>query len=172
MPGWWLSTFRASYCWWTCVPFDAKIDIPSFHPFLYIHIALIYHVKSRIKSLQILLYITLSYIHVSVKGSLLLSISLSMGSFGMGSFRMNCWVVVKVWTKTRALEKSMTKSEWHLWYSFAWPNFPLYTFLSHMTSNTANDRVAQIAAHLEAVGPSLKDKVCIVTGAGSLYGIG
>ncbi|KAJ8655302.1 hypothetical protein O0I10_008991 [Lichtheimia ornata] len=41
-----------------------------------------------------------------------------------------------------------------------------------MTSNTANDRVAQIAAHLEAVGSSMKDQVCIVTGAGSLYGIG
>ncbi|KAI8144408.1 hypothetical protein BJV82DRAFT_667616 [Fennellomyces sp. T-0311] len=41
-----------------------------------------------------------------------------------------------------------------------------------MSQNTANDRVGQIAAHLAAVGPSLKDKVCIVTGAGSLYGIG
>lgn len=41
-----------------------------------------------------------------------------------------------------------------------------------MSINTANERVAQIAAHLEKVGPSLQDKVCIVTGAGSLYGIG
>ncbi|KAI9469630.1 hypothetical protein BDB00DRAFT_862947 [Zychaea mexicana] len=41
-----------------------------------------------------------------------------------------------------------------------------------MSQSTANDRVGQIAAHLAAVGPSLKDKVCIVTGAGSLYGIG
>ncbi|KAI8096868.1 uncharacterized protein BX664DRAFT_325072 [Halteromyces radiatus] len=39
-------------------------------------------------------------------------------------------------------------------------------------SNTANDRVAQLASHLASVGPSLKDKVCIVTGAGSLLGIG
>ena len=41
-----------------------------------------------------------------------------------------------------------------------------------MSQNTANDRVAQITAHLAAVGPSLKDKVCIVTGAGSIFGIG
>ncbi|KAI9255205.1 hypothetical protein BDA99DRAFT_518180 [Phascolomyces articulosus] len=41
-----------------------------------------------------------------------------------------------------------------------------------MSKATANDRVAQITAHLAAVGPSLRDKVCIVTGAGSPYGIG
>ncbi|KAI7898541.1 uncharacterized protein BX663DRAFT_442883 [Cokeromyces recurvatus] len=40
-----------------------------------------------------------------------------------------------------------------------------------MTS-TANDRATQIFQHLTNVTPSLKDKVCIVTGAGSLYGIG
>ncbi|ORX58993.1 NAD(P)-binding protein [Hesseltinella vesiculosa] len=34
------------------------------------------------------------------------------------------------------------------------------------------DRVAQLAAHLAAVGPSMKDKVCIITGADSLLGIG
>ncbi|CAO3585965.1 unnamed protein product [Absidia cylindrospora] len=39
-------------------------------------------------------------------------------------------------------------------------------------ANTANDRVAQLASHLSSVGPSLKDKICIVTGAGSLLGIG
>ncbi|SAM00490.1 hypothetical protein [Absidia glauca] len=38
--------------------------------------------------------------------------------------------------------------------------------------SSANDRVAQLASHLASVGPSLKDKVCIVTGAGSLLGIG
>ncbi|ORZ01172.1 hypothetical protein BCR43DRAFT_453530 [Syncephalastrum racemosum] len=41
-----------------------------------------------------------------------------------------------------------------------------------MASNTANERVALIASHLQKVGPSLADKVCIVTGAGSEYGIG
>ncbi|CAO3692262.1 unnamed protein product [Rhizopus stolonifer] len=40
-----------------------------------------------------------------------------------------------------------------------------------MTSNT-NERVNQIFNHLSQVTPSLKDKVCIVTGAGSIYGIG
>lgn len=39
-------------------------------------------------------------------------------------------------------------------------------------ANAATDRVAQIFGHLANVTPSLKDKVCIVTGAGSLYGIG
>ncbi|ORZ10860.1 hypothetical protein BCR42DRAFT_422207 [Absidia repens] len=39
-------------------------------------------------------------------------------------------------------------------------------------ANTANDRVAQLASHLSSVGSSLKDKICIVTGAGSLLGIG
>ncbi|KAI9492307.1 hypothetical protein BDB00DRAFT_765665 [Zychaea mexicana] len=38
--------------------------------------------------------------------------------------------------------------------------------------DTANERVGQIAAHLAKVGPSLKDKVCIVTGANSIRGIG
>ncbi|KAI8340099.1 hypothetical protein BC941DRAFT_419386 [Chlamydoabsidia padenii] len=38
--------------------------------------------------------------------------------------------------------------------------------------SSANDRIAQLASHLASVGPSLKDKVCIVTGAGSLLGIG
>ncbi|KAI9318522.1 hypothetical protein BX666DRAFT_2018586 [Dichotomocladium elegans] len=40
------------------------------------------------------------------------------------------------------------------------------------SSSSANDRVGQIAAHLAAIGPSLKDKICIVTGAGSMWGIG
>lgn len=40
-----------------------------------------------------------------------------------------------------------------------------------MTS-TATDRVSQIVGHLAQVTPSLKDKVCIVTGAGSIHGIG
>ncbi|KAI8140748.1 hypothetical protein BJV82DRAFT_622440 [Fennellomyces sp. T-0311] len=38
--------------------------------------------------------------------------------------------------------------------------------------DTANERVGQIAAHLAKVGPSLKDKVCVVTGANSVRGIG
>lgn len=40
-----------------------------------------------------------------------------------------------------------------------------------MTS-TATDRVTQIFNHLSKITPSIQDKVCIVTGAGSLYGIG
>lgn len=39
-------------------------------------------------------------------------------------------------------------------------------------ASTAADRATQIFGHLANVTPSLKDKVCIVTGAGSLYGIG
>ncbi|KAI9302895.1 hypothetical protein BJ944DRAFT_241943 [Cunninghamella echinulata] len=39
-------------------------------------------------------------------------------------------------------------------------------------SQEATQRIAQLASHLSSVGPSLKDKVCIVTGAGSLLGIG
>lgn len=40
-----------------------------------------------------------------------------------------------------------------------------------MTSS-ANDRATQIFNHLANVTPSLQDKVCIVTGAGSAVGIG
>ncbi|GAA5807086.1 hypothetical protein MFLAVUS_000436 [Mucor flavus] len=39
-------------------------------------------------------------------------------------------------------------------------------------ASTATDRVSQIVNHLAQVTPSLKDKVCIVTGAGSTHGIG
>ncbi|GAA5797248.1 hypothetical protein HPULCUR_002628 [Helicostylum pulchrum] len=39
-------------------------------------------------------------------------------------------------------------------------------------ASTATDRVSQIIDHLAQVTPSLKDKVCIVTGAGSTHGIG
>ncbi|KAI8331430.1 hypothetical protein EDC96DRAFT_527124 [Choanephora cucurbitarum] len=39
-------------------------------------------------------------------------------------------------------------------------------------ASTAADRVTQIVGHLASVTPSLKDKVCIVTGAGSVHGIG
>lgn len=39
-------------------------------------------------------------------------------------------------------------------------------------SSTATDRVSQIMSHLAQVTPSLQDKVCIVTGAGSIHGIG
>ncbi|KAI9472350.1 MAG: hypothetical protein EXX96DRAFT_352997 [Benjaminiella poitrasii] len=39
-------------------------------------------------------------------------------------------------------------------------------------ASAAADRVAQIVQHLGNVTPSLEGKVCIVTGAGSLYGIG
>ncbi|KAG1454176.1 hypothetical protein G6F55_007746 [Rhizopus delemar] len=39
-------------------------------------------------------------------------------------------------------------------------------------ASTATDRVNQIFNHLSKTTPSLQDKVCIVTGAGSLYGIG
>ncbi|KAI8047569.1 uncharacterized protein B0P05DRAFT_519832 [Gilbertella persicaria] len=39
-----------------------------------------------------------------------------------------------------------------------------------MTS--AVDRVTQLLGHLTNVSPALKDKVCIVTGAGSIHGIG
>lgn len=39
-------------------------------------------------------------------------------------------------------------------------------------SAAAADRVSQIVGHLATVTPSLKDKVCIVTGAGSVHGIG
>ncbi|KAI9489356.1 hypothetical protein BDB00DRAFT_618770 [Zychaea mexicana] len=38
--------------------------------------------------------------------------------------------------------------------------------------DTANERVGQIAAHLAKAGSSLTDKVCIVTGANSIKGIG
>ncbi|KAL1927371.1 hypothetical protein VTP01DRAFT_4000 [Rhizomucor pusillus] len=41
-----------------------------------------------------------------------------------------------------------------------------------MAIDTVNERVGQIAAHLIKAGSSLQDKVCIVTGAGSIYGIG
>ncbi|KAI9249201.1 hypothetical protein BDA99DRAFT_223420 [Phascolomyces articulosus] len=41
-----------------------------------------------------------------------------------------------------------------------------------MSGNTANERVGQLVAHLAKSGPSLKDKVCIVTGANSVRGIG
>ncbi|KAI9007523.1 hypothetical protein CLU79DRAFT_778354 [Phycomyces nitens] len=36
----------------------------------------------------------------------------------------------------------------------------------------AVDRLAQVTAHLAHVTPSMADKVCIITGAGSIYGIG
>ncbi|KAI8391493.1 uncharacterized protein BYT42DRAFT_557054 [Radiomyces spectabilis] len=39
-------------------------------------------------------------------------------------------------------------------------------------SSTATDRVAQLVAHLNKQGALLTDKVCIVTGASSLFGIG
>lgn len=39
-------------------------------------------------------------------------------------------------------------------------------------ASAANDRAQQIFGHLASVTPSLQGKVCIVTGAGSLYGIG
>ncbi|KAG0168742.1 hypothetical protein DFQ28_002577 [Apophysomyces sp. BC1034] len=38
--------------------------------------------------------------------------------------------------------------------------------------SSATQRIAQITAHLEKVGSSLQDKICIVTGAGSQLGIG
>ena len=38
--------------------------------------------------------------------------------------------------------------------------------------DTANERVGQITAHFAKIGPSLEGKVCIVTGANSLRGIG
>ncbi|KAI7869774.1 hypothetical protein BDF14DRAFT_1780736 [Spinellus fusiger] len=37
---------------------------------------------------------------------------------------------------------------------------------------SASERLAQLGAHLTQVGGSLQDKVCIITGAGSIYGIG
>lgn len=39
-------------------------------------------------------------------------------------------------------------------------------------ASTANNRAQQIFGHLAKATPSLQDKVCIVTGAGSLHGIG
>lgn len=39
-------------------------------------------------------------------------------------------------------------------------------------ASVAADRATQIFNHLSNVTPSLKDKVCIVTGAGSVHGIG
>ncbi|KAI8349686.1 hypothetical protein BD560DRAFT_410171 [Blakeslea trispora] len=39
-------------------------------------------------------------------------------------------------------------------------------------ASAATDRVTQIVGHLANVSPSLKDKICIVTGAGSIHGIG
>ncbi|KAI7851308.1 hypothetical protein BDC45DRAFT_486760 [Circinella umbellata] len=39
-------------------------------------------------------------------------------------------------------------------------------------NETANTRVGQITAHFAKVGPSLEGKVCIVTGANSVQGIG
>ncbi|KAI8060901.1 hypothetical protein BC940DRAFT_311109 [Gongronella butleri] len=41
-----------------------------------------------------------------------------------------------------------------------------------MSNTSANDRVAQLASHLASVGSSMKGKVCIITGADSLLGIG
>ncbi|KAL0087224.1 hypothetical protein J3Q64DRAFT_1735950 [Phycomyces blakesleeanus] len=37
---------------------------------------------------------------------------------------------------------------------------------------SAVDRLAQVTAHLAHVTPSMTNKVCIITGAGSIYGIG
>ncbi|KAI8991142.1 hypothetical protein BDF20DRAFT_842943 [Mycotypha africana] len=40
------------------------------------------------------------------------------------------------------------------------------------SASKVNERATQIFSHLAQITPSLKDKVCIVTGAGSIYGIG
>lgn len=39
-------------------------------------------------------------------------------------------------------------------------------------ASTAAERATLIFNHITKASPSLKDKVCIVTGAGSIYGIG
>lgn len=49
--------------------------------------------------------------------------------------------------------------------------------MSSKSNNTsaaaaAAERAAQVFQHLSNVTPSLQDKVCIVTGAGSIHGIG
>jgi hypothetical protein len=50
--------------------------------------------------------------------------------------------------------------------------FPLFFFSLFLPIMNANNRINQILNHLKKTSPSLQDKVCIVTGAGSIHGIG
>lgn len=64
----------------------------------------------------------------------------------------------------------------HIFYSFFFAFSFFFTnkkkTYPYIMASTATDRVSQIVNHLAQVTPSLKDKVCIVTGAGSTHGIG